>query len=81
MAGYPDSFLSRLAAMSAPSSVKARGKTGEYFRRLTWSQIVTTSAFCSAVNQNRKFEVLGLAEIEFLSSLAGLIPLPAATHR
>jgi len=39
------SLLRTLAAMSAPCSVKARGRTGENLSRLRWSQFVTTSSF------------------------------------
>ena len=48
------SLFRTLAAIRAPCSVKARGKTGENFNFLTWSQIVTTSAFSAALSWKRK---------------------------
>ena len=38
-------LLRTLAAMMAPCSVKARGRTGENLRRRRWSQFATTSDF------------------------------------
>ncbi len=42
------------AAMIAPCSVKARGRTAENLRRERWSQFVTTSANSLRVTWNRK---------------------------
>src|SRR6266571_3601798 len=73
-------LFSTLAAIRAPCSVKARGRTRENFSRPRWSQFVTTSVFSTLVR--KKAEPSGKRSgLRFTAWLRALVVTPYKAAR